>query len=153
MLLVFRRCVSAKRRTIVFSTVRPSLQLIIELSNKFQVFYTFNGIIRPMNHISLSVCRHLSALHCKDECSLIPRWIMFSFGTWKEHILERCFNVLLLKNLKNYNFGVFFKNSDLGALAWLLMVVWMDEFSLIPRRMLFFFSTWREYILELCPGV
>ena len=55
-LLVLRRRVSAKRRTIVFSTVRPSLQQIIELSKKFQVFYTFNGIIRPMNHVRLSVC-------------------------------------------------------------------------------------------------
>ena len=53
-LLVLRRRVSAKRRTIVFSTVRPSLQQIIELSNKFQVFYTFDGIIRPMNHVRLS---------------------------------------------------------------------------------------------------
>ena len=51
-LLVLRPRVSAKRRTIVFSTVRPSLQQIIELSKKNQVFYTFNG----MNHVRLSVC-------------------------------------------------------------------------------------------------
>ena len=62
-LLVLRRRVSAKRRTIVFSTVRPSLQLIIELS-KNQVFYTFNGII--INHVRLSVCRsvRLSTPRC-----------------------------------------------------------------------------------------
>ena len=54
--LVLRRRVSAKRRTIVFSTVRPSLQQIIVLSKKNQVVYTFNGIIRPMNHVRLSVC-------------------------------------------------------------------------------------------------
>ena len=50
-------------------------------------FYTVNGIIRPNNHVRLSVCRHLGALLCTDECSLIPRWILFSFGTWNEHIL------------------------------------------------------------------
>ena len=124
-LLVLRRRVSAKRRTIVFSTVRPSLQQIIELSKKFQVFYTFNGIIRPMNHVRLSVCpsvrlsvcRHLGALLCTDECSLIPRWILFSFGTWNKHILELCLGVLFLKNLKNCNFGDFLKNGDFGDLA------------------------------------
>ena len=124
-LLVLRRRVSAKRRTIVFSTVRPSLQQIIELSKKFQVFYTFNGIIRPMNHVRLSVCpsvrlsvcRHLGALLCTDECSLIPRWILFSFGTWNKHILELCLGVLFLKNLKNGNFGDFLKNGDFGDLA------------------------------------
>ena len=36
--LVIRRRVNAKRRTIVFRTVRPSLQQIYELSKKFQVF-------------------------------------------------------------------------------------------------------------------
>ena len=52
-----RRVGNALRRTIVFSTVRPSLQQIIsKLSKKFQVFYTSNGIIRPMNHVRLSVC-------------------------------------------------------------------------------------------------
>ena len=45
--LVLRRHVIAKRRTIVLSAVRPSLQQIVELSKKFQVFYTFNGIIGP----------------------------------------------------------------------------------------------------------
>ena len=116
-LLVLRRRVSAKRRTIVFSTVRPSLQQIIELSKKIQVFYTFNGIIRPMNHVRLSVCRHLGALLCTDECSLIPQWILFSFGTWNKHILELCLGVLFLKYLKNCNFGDFLKNGDFGDLA------------------------------------
>ena len=101
----------------LFSTVRPSLQQILELSKKIQVFYTFNGIIRPMNHVRLSVCRHLGALLCTDECSLIPGWILFSFCTWNEHILELCLGVLFLKNLKNCNFGDFLKNGDFGDLA------------------------------------
>ena len=72
-----------------------------------------------MNHVRLSVCplsacRHLGALLCTDECSLIPRLILFSFGTWKEHILELCLGVLFLKNLKNLNFEKFLKNCDFG---------------------------------------
>ena len=43
-LLVLCRCVSAKRRTIVFITVRRSFQEIIELSKQFQGSYTFFGI-------------------------------------------------------------------------------------------------------------
>ena len=62
----------------------------------------------------MSVCRHLGALLCTDECSLIPRWILFSFGTWNKHILELCLGVLFLKNLKNCNFGDFLKNGDFG---------------------------------------
>ena len=114
-----------------------------------------------MNHVRLSVCpsvrlsvcRHLGALLCTDECSLIPRWILFSFGTWNKHILELCLGVLFLKNLKNCNFGDFLKNGDFGDLAWLLMVVCTDECSLIPRWILFSFGTWNKHILELCLGV
>ena len=72
-LLVLRRRVSAKRRTIVFSTVRPSLQQIIELSKKFQVFYTFNGIIRPMNHVRLSVCPSVRLSVCPSVRLSTPR--------------------------------------------------------------------------------
>ena len=102
-LLVLRRRVSAKRRTIVFSTVRPSLQQIIELSRKnvFQVFYTFNGIIKLMNHVRLYVCP----------------WILFSFDTWNEHILELCLGVLFLKNLKNWNFDDILKMVIFGDFA------------------------------------
>ena len=55
-----------------------------------------------MNHVRLSVCRHLGELLCTDECSLIPRWILFSIGTWNKHILELCVGVLFLKE-KNSN--------------------------------------------------
>ena len=103
--------------------------------------------------VRLSVCRHLGALLCTDECSLIPRWISFSFGTWNKHILELCKGVLFLQILKNCNFGDFLKNGDFGNLAWLLMVVCTDECSLIPLWMLFSFGTWKEHILELCLGV
>ena len=32
-----------------------------------------------------------------------------SFGTWNEHILDLCLDVLFLENLKNWNFGDYFK--------------------------------------------
>ena len=67
--------------------------------------------------VRLSVCRHLGALLCTDECSLIPRWILLSFGTCNKHILELCLGVLFLKSLKNWNFGDFLKNSDFGGLS------------------------------------
>ena len=106
--------VSAKRRTIVFSTVRPSVTstnnwatfCIKKNSSCLYVQWNYKTN-EPCPSVLLSVCRHLGALRCTDECSLIPRWILFSFGTWKEHILELCLGVLFWKNLENSNFGDF----------------------------------------------
>ena len=97
-LLVLRRRVSAKRRTIVISTVRPSLQQIIELSKKFQVFYTVNGIIRPMNHVRLSVCPsvRLSTPRCTTLCGRVLAYPSMGFvflwhmeQTYIEAVLRR----------------------------------------------------------------
>ena len=87
---------------------------------------------------------------CTTEFSVIPRWILFSFGTWNKHLFALCLGVLFLTNLKNCNFGDFLKNGDFGDLAWLLNVVCMDKCSLIPRLISFFFGTWNEHILVLC---
>ena len=76
-LLVLRRRVSAKRRIIVFSTVRPSLRQIIELSKKNQVYYTFNGIIRPMKHVRLSVCLSVRL----SVCPSVDTWVHFFVRT------------------------------------------------------------------------
>ena len=69
----------------------------------------------------MSVCRHLDAVLCTDECSVILRWILFSFGTSLVHgkniILLQCLGGLFLKNLKNWNFGEFLENGDFGDLA------------------------------------
>ena len=64
-LLVLRRRVSAKRRTIVFSTVRPSLQQIIELSKKISSFLYVQWNYKtnePCPSVRLSVC--LSTPRC-----------------------------------------------------------------------------------------
>ena len=116
--LVLRRHVSAERRTIVFSTVRPSLQQIIDLSKKSSFLYVqwnYNTKEPCPSHrlsvclsVRLSVCRHLGAQLCTDECSVILRWILFSFGTWKEHILEVCLGVLFLKKSQKLAFWRFF---------------------------------------------
>ena len=84
--------------------------------------------------VRLSVSRHLGALLCTDECSVILRWILFSFGTWKEHIFELCICVLFLKNHKKMNFGKFSKNYD----------IWTSEKNVVRFRK----TLWKKTLLE-----
>ena len=112
--LVLRRRVSAKRRTIVFSTVRPSLQQRIGLPKKFQVFYTFNRIIRPMNHVCLWTPR-CTTLYGRvlayPSIDFVFLWHMQQ--TYIGAVLRR----IIFFYLKIWNFCVLLKNSDFGELA------------------------------------
>ena len=74
--LVLRRRVSAKRRTRVFSTVRPSLQQIIELSKKFQVFLYVQWNYKtnePCPSVRVSVCPSVRLSVCPSACLSTPR--------------------------------------------------------------------------------
>ena len=55
-------------------------------------------------------------LNCTDECSVIPRWILFSFGTWKEHIIwNGAYVYYLWKISKIKFFATFWKIVILGT--------------------------------------
>ena len=80
-------------------------------SNNFQFAIRSMALLRPMNHVCPSVCRHLG--HYSDESWLFLDGSYFPFARGKNIFLELCVGVSFFKYYKYL--GENSKNGDLGA--------------------------------------
>ena len=107
---------------------------------KLPNFYTFYDIIKPMNHVCPSVCRHLGHYLVRTRSRLFLMGFRFPFAHAKKNMSKLCVGV----NLKNGNFRK--------------MVIWglsaIIDCSLYGRVLgystmdFFSFRTWKETIFR-----
>ena len=98
--LVLRRRVSAKWSTLVYSTVRPSRQEIVELSKNFNFFIRSSMLISGLTVI---VDGWGALGGCTDQNATITGWIcVFHLYMESAYIGDVPFEVIIFFNVKNW---------------------------------------------------